>query len=114
MTELALGSLNIITKDLTATYTEAVTFGGGCIATAIINAGKEMGQGGRQTTIVHGWIDDVEVGAAGVIDLEGSAGHNSAGPQSTTIAVPIGSRGKFSIEGGKPSAFKVTLVRNSL
>ena len=115
MTELALGSLNVITKDLTtAATTEVVTFAGGCIATATISAGKDMGTLGRQTSIVHGSIDGAEVASAGVIDLEGSAGHNSAGPQSVTIAVPVGSDGEFTVSGGKPSVFKVTLVRNSL
>ena len=114
MTELALGSLNVVTKDLKTTASEAVTFSGGCIATAMIAAGKDMGEGGRQTSIVHAFIDEVEVASAGVIDLDGSAGHNSAGPQSLTIAVPVGSRGRLTVEGGKPAIYKVTLVRNLL
>jgi hypothetical protein len=111
MTYLALGDRLLITKDFTNNSQEAIVFGGGCIASAYIAAGGDIGEGGRLTTLVTGYIDDQEVCGSGCIDYDG--GRNSPGPTTLTFAVPIGFQGKIVVSGGRPSAFKLTLVRNA-
>ena len=109
MAEVQLDDKSFAIFDRAATPLEPVTFAGPCLAIGSISAGQDMGQGGRQTTILTASIDTSTVGQIGAIDY--NVEHNSPGPNSITFLVPVGHHGKFAISGGKPKVYTVTLVR---
>ncbi len=123
MQHLQLGSANHVSQNFApepfngppADTHHVVEFAGGCIAIASVTAGKELDDAGqRKTTIVSAFIDETQIAQSGTIDYraEDIARHNSPGPNTLTINVPVGSNGRFVVWAGKPDTFQVTLVRN--